>query len=118
VKSNFLFLALTLAATLSTVACSRFRHHASNELTAQEKQGQELFTSSCAPCHVTNEIPLPTKPPNLDGLFRKPTLPSGAPATDDQVRKTIREGRGVMPPFASALQEDDINAIVAYLHTR
>ncbi len=98
--------------------CSRFGHHAPGELTQQEMQGKQLYGSYCIECHETNDISLPTKPPKLDGLFHKPTLPSGAPATDDQVRKTIMGGRGVMPPFKAALKSDDIDAIVAYLHTR
>jgi len=98
--------------------CSRSGHHGSGQPTEQQLQGKEIFTSSCGPCHETNEIPLPTKPPKLDGLFHKPTLPSGAPATDDQVRKTITQGRGVMPPFGEALKSEEIDAVVAYLHTR
>jgi mono/diheme cytochrome c family protein len=98
--------------------CSRFGHRASGELTQQEMQGKQLYGSYCTECHDANDIPLPTKPPKLVGLFHKPTLPSGAPATDEQVRKTIMGGRGVMPPFGGALKSDDIDAIVAYLHTR
>ncbi len=98
--------------------CSRFGHRAPGELTQQEMQGKQLYGSYCIECHEANDIPLPAKPPKLDGLFHKPTLPSGAPATDDQVRKTIMGGRGVMPPFEAALKSDDIDAIVAYLHTR
>jgi len=117
-KSYSALFAAMLAVTIGIAGCSRFGHHASGQLSEQQLEGKQLFTSSCGPCHETNEIPLPTKPPKLDGLFQKPTLPSGAPATDDQVRKTIMGGRGVMPPFGDALKSDEIDAIVAYLHTR
>ncbi|MGO9639833.1 MAG: c-type cytochrome [Candidatus Acidiferrales bacterium] len=98
--------------------CSRFGHRAPGELSEQEMQGKQLYDTHCSQCHEATEIQLPAKPPKLDGLFHKPTLPSGAPATDDQVRKTIGEGRGIMPPFGAALKSDYVDAIVAYLHTR
>jgi mono/diheme cytochrome c family protein len=34
------------------------------------------------------------------------------------VRKTITEGRGIMPPFGPVLQPDEMDALIAYLHTR
>jgi mono/diheme cytochrome c family protein len=45
------------------------------------------------------------------------SLPSGAPATDAQVRKTIIEGRGTMPAFDQRLSEEEVNDLVKYLHT-
>ena len=117
-KSHSALLAAILAAAMGVTGCSKSGHPVGAELSAQQAQGKQIFTSTCGPCHDTNEIPLPTKPPKLDGLFHKATLPSGAPATDDQVRKTITEGRGVMPPFGAALKSGEIDAILAYLHTK
>jgi hypothetical protein len=58
------------------------------------------------------------QPPLLDGIFQRPSLPSGAPATDAQVRSTILGGRsGIMPPFQNALDSQDIGDIIEYLHT-
>ena len=42
------------------------------------------------------------QPPNLHGLFLRKALPSGAPATNAQVRMTIIEGKGIMPCLRSA----------------
>jgi mono/diheme cytochrome c family protein len=54
----------------------------------------------------------------LDGIFQRPSLPSGAPATDAQVRSTILGGRsGIMPPFQNDLDSQDIDDIIEYLHT-
>jgi mono/diheme cytochrome c family protein len=43
-------------------------------------------------------------------------LPSGAPATDEQVRKTIIQGLGTMPAFDQRLSDEDISDLVKYLH--
>jgi len=109
--SSLLFFA-TVFSALGLTACS---HRPS---AAEISRGKEIFTTNCAPCHENSSISLPTPPPKLDGLFRKPTLPSGAPATDAQVRKTITEGRGIMPEFGQSLQPDELDALIAYLHTR
>ena len=50
------------------------------------------------------------------GLFLAKSLPSGAPATEEQVRMTILEGRGTMPAFDRRLREEDAKDLVKYLH--
>jgi len=58
------------------------------------------------------------QPPLLNGIFQRPFLPSGAPATDAQVRSTILAGRGgIMPPFQNDLSNQDISDILEYLHS-
>jgi mono/diheme cytochrome c family protein len=106
-------LAAVIFYALGMAGCSH-----SGSSAAQVSRGKELYDVNCAPCHEASVITLPTQPPKLDGLFRKQNLPSGAPATDAQVRDTIVQGRGVMPPFGPALQPDEIDALIAYLHTR
>jgi len=79
--------------------------------------GEALFVMHCANCHENEQPDLRKQPPRLDGLFQSKKLPSGAPATDAQVRKTIIEGRGTMPAFHQRLSERDVEALVSYLHT-
>ena len=79
--------------------------------------GEALFVMHCANCHENAQPDLRKQPPKLDGLFQSKTLASGAPATDAQVRKTIIEGRGTMPAFNQRLSEQDVEALVSYLHT-
>ena len=81
------------------------------------EHGQDLFELHCAECHEMPNPDLKKQPPKLEGLFSSKTLPSGAPATDDQVRKTIVEGLGTMPPFNGRLSETDVRDLIAYLHT-
>jgi len=81
-----------------------------------ERRGQELFELNCAPCHEAPKLQLKKQPPRLEGLFQSKTLPSGAPATDEQVRKTIIQGIGTMPAFDQRLSNEDVNDLVTYLH--
>ena len=86
-------------------------------LTDDETQGRALFLLHCADCHEGAHPDLLKQPPKLEGLFQSKTLPSGAPATDAQVRKTIIEGRGTMPAFDQRLSEKDVDDLIKYLRT-
>lgn len=81
-----------------------------------QSEGEGLYLDYCADCHEMSNPELHKQPPKLHGLFLRPTLPSGAPATDEQVRKTIVEGRGTMPAFDQRLRKDEVNALLKYLH--
>jgi len=93
--------------------CSWF----SPPLSGKAAEGRALFVMHCADCHEGEHPDLHKPPPRLNGLCRSKTLPSGAPATDAQLRKTIIEGRGTMPAFDQRLSEQDVEALVSYLHT-
>ncbi|HTS68886.1 MAG TPA: cytochrome c [Terriglobia bacterium] len=81
-----------------------------------EHRGEELFQQNCATCHEAPNPELKKQPPKLEGLFQSKTLPSGALATDEQVRKTIIKGVGTMPAFDQRLSTEDVNDLLAYLH--
>jgi mono/diheme cytochrome c family protein len=88
-------------------------------------RGPHVYQKFCAPCHDATDLHLIKDPPPLDGLFRrraglfrKKTFPSGAPATDDELREVILHGRGTMPAFEGTLNADDVNALVQYMHAR
>ena len=88
----------------------------SKKLSDAEIQGQWLYDGHCAECHENSHPELRKQPPNLHGLFLAKSLPSGAPATDEQVSKTIIAGRGTMPAFDRRLRGTDVKELVAYLH--
>jgi mono/diheme cytochrome c family protein len=50
-------------------------------------------------------------------VFRKKELPSGMPATDRHVRDTVKLGRRNMPAFNALLDDQQIDDLLAYLHT-
>jgi len=81
------------------------------------QRGQELFDLHCAACHQGPTPDLKKQPPRLEHLFADKQLPSGVPATDAQVRKTIVEGLRTMPAFDKRLNDQELNDLVAYLHT-
>ena len=108
--SRLLPLCLTLLILSGLSACSKTSSR------ADETRGQALYQLHCAPCHETPPPDLLKEPPKLNGLFKSKTLPSGAPATDEQVQMVIVGGLRTMPAFEGRLQEQDIRDLVAYLH--
>jgi mono/diheme cytochrome c family protein len=85
-------------------------------LTAQQLEGQHLYDVRCAHCHEYNDLALKKVPPNLHDVFASPTLPSGAPATDLNVVRTILSGKGMMPSFAGRFTQTQMDALLSYLH--
>jgi cytochrome c5 len=85
-----IFVASLSAFALLNTACSP---------SASAERGQELFDLHCALCHEGPTPDLKKQPPRLENLFAAKQLPSGVPATDAQVRKTIIQGLRTMPAF-------------------
>ena len=91
--------------------------HSAPALSAQEAAGKHLYQARCAHCHEDNDLALKKIPPDLRGVFERKTLPSGAPATDAAVRQNVLTGKGMMPSFAGRFTEEQMGALLAYLHT-
>ena len=87
-------------------------------LTPQQVEGKHLYQVRCAHCHEDNDLALKKVPPDLHGVFDHKTLPSGAPATDAAVRQNVLTGKGMMPGFSGRFTEEQMAALLAYLHTR
>lgn len=87
-----------------------------SELTPTEMRGYTVYQQQCAQCHQANSE-RPLHGPGLQGLFKKPYLPSGAPANDDRVRAAIADGRNMMPAYGNVLNDQQMNDLLAYLHT-
>ena len=86
-------------------------------LTPQQAEGKHLYDAGCAHCHERNDLRLKKVPPNLHGLFSRSTLPDGEPATDAEVEQILIRGKGTMPSFAYQMTKEQMEAVVAYLHT-
>jgi len=86
-------------------------------LTKQQEEGKHLYAVRCAHCHEENDLNLKKVPPDLHGVFRHAKLPSGAPATDTEVIRAVIAGKGMMPSFAGRFTEEQMAALLAYLHT-
>lgn len=102
--------ALPLAFTL--LGC-----HPQAQLTPQQAEGQHLYAGRCAHCHEDNDLALKPPPPEIHGVLRRAKLPSGIPASDAVVRHQIVYGKGKMPSFSGRFTEEQMAAILAYMHT-
>jgi mono/diheme cytochrome c family protein len=87
------------------------------KLSQQELEGKHLYQVRCAHCHDENDLALKKVPPDLHGLFKGATLPSGAPVNDREVRRVVLAGKGMMPAFTGRFDEAQMSALLAYLHT-
>ncbi|MGA2561337.1 MAG: cytochrome c [Terracidiphilus sp.] len=91
--------------------------HSAQRLTPEQAEGKHLYDVRCAHCHEDNDLALKKVPPNLRGLFEHKALPSGIPATDAAVAANVLNGRGLMPGFAGRFTNEQMAALLAYLHT-
>ncbi len=85
---------------------------AARQLTPAEARGREIYEQYCATCHRDGK-----NGPKLEGVFKKKYLPSGTPANDDRMRDVTRLGRATMPGFGNALSAQQIDDLIAYMHT-
>ncbi len=53
----------------------------------------------------------------MKGLFKKEYLPSGLTPTEEHVVQSIVRGRNMMPRFGDQLNQQEIQDVIAYLHT-
>jgi mono/diheme cytochrome c family protein len=85
-------------------------------LTPEEEEGQHLYSVRCAHCHEDNDLALKKTPPDLHGVFSHTTLPSGAPANDQEVRRVVLNGKGMMPAFTGRFTDEQMADLLVYLH--
>src|ERR1039458_2865926 len=111
-----------LAACLALAALAgcdveRRKSDAELGLNPQQAAGRKIYDNYCDRCHR----PYSTKGrkgPGLKGLFQHQYLPlSGLPANDERVSDIIRNGRPDMPGYSQVLSAQDIQDLLAYLHT-
>ncbi len=91
--------------------------HSRAKLTPEQAEGKHLYDVRCAHCHEDNDLGLKKAPPDLHGVFDHAALPSGLPATDSVVAREVLSGRGEMPPFEGRFTQEQMAALLAYLHT-
>jgi mono/diheme cytochrome c family protein len=107
-------LALSVAAGCDV---ERRKSDAELGLNPQQSAGRKLFDNYCDRCHRPYSSN-GKKGPGLKGIFQHQYLPlSGLPANDDRVTDIIRNGRPDMPGYGQVLNSQDIQDLLAYLHT-
>ena len=110
---------VVLLALVSVSACDVERRKSDAELglNPQQSAGRKIYDDRCDRCHE----PYSTrgkKGPGLKGMFHHKYLSlSGLPANDERVTDIIRLGRNEMPSYSQTLSAQDIQDLLAYLHS-
>ena len=85
-------------------------------LNTQQARGRRVYDARCAECHYaysTRDL----RGPSLNGLFKRQFMKNGIPANDERVSDIILLGRAKMPGFQQKLTPQQLEALMAYLHT-
>src|SRR5205807_2419286 len=110
-------LVLLIIAVLAGCDVQRRKSDAELGLTPQQSAGRKIYDDHCDRCHE----PYSTrgkKGPGLKGMFQHKYLSlSGLPANDERVTDIIRLGRNEMPAYSQTLSSQDLQDLLAYMHT-
>src|SRR5438270_1997989 len=111
------FVVLLAFAGLCACDVQRRKSDAELGLDAQQSAGRKIYDSHCDRCHEPYSS-RGKKGPSLKGVFQHKYLSlSGLPANDERVTDIIRLGRNEMPGYSQTLNSQDIQDLLAYLHT-
>ena len=110
-------LASTVALIVTSCDVQRLKSDAELGLTPQQVAGRKIYDQYCDRCHE----PYSTrgkKGPGLKGVFQHQYLPlSGLPANDERVADIVNHGRNEMPGFSQTLSAQEVQDLLAYMHT-
>jgi mono/diheme cytochrome c family protein len=115
-------IAAVLAAGLALVALAgcdveRRKSDAELGLNPQQASGRKIYDNHCDRCHRPDSTK-GKKGPGLKGVFQNKFLPqTGLPANDERVTDIIRNGRPDMPGYSQVLSQQDMQDLLAYMHT-
>jgi mono/diheme cytochrome c family protein len=102
-----------------SIGCDVERRKSDAELglTPQQASGRRVYDQQCDRCHEPYSS-RGKNGPGMKGVFKKEYLPlSGLPANDERVGEIVRFGRSKMPAFGQALDEQQIQDLLVYMHT-
>ncbi len=117
-KLRFAVLATAMLFAFIFSGCTVERRKSDAELGLNEQQarGRHVYDQHCIRCHEpysSREI----QGPPLRGIFKKEQFPSGIKASDQRMIDVIEMGKSKMPSFRNALNEQQMQDLLAYLHT-
>jgi mono/diheme cytochrome c family protein len=119
IKNLKLFAGCFLVSFVLLAACDVQRRKSDAELGLNPQQiaGRRIYDNYCDRCHAPYSS-RGRQGPSMKGVFQRQYLPmSGMPANDDRVTDIVRMGRNKMPGYAQVLSQQQINDLLAYLHT-
>ena len=86
-------------------------------LNPQQASGRHIYDQYCDRCHAAYSS-RDRQGPSLKGIYKHQYLPeSGMPANDARVGDIIRLGRNKMEGYSQVLTQEQIDDLIAYLHT-
>src|ERR1700741_187595 len=110
-------LACLLAVILSGCTAQRRKSDVELGLNPQQSAGRRAYAQTCDRCHDAYSSD-GRQGPSMKGVFKKEYFPlSGLPANDDRVAEIIRFGRSKMPGYGQVLSQQQVQDLLAYMHT-
>jgi mono/diheme cytochrome c family protein len=109
--------ALLGLAALAGCDIERRKSDAELGLNSQQAAGRKIYDNYCDRCHRPDSTK-GKKGPGLKGVFQHAYLAqTGLPANDERVTDIIRNGRPDMTGYGQVLSSQDMQDLLAYLHT-
>ncbi len=109
-------IALSFIFLLGGCTMERRKSDAELGLNEQQARGRRVYGQNCIRCHEpysSREI----QGPSLHGIFKRDQFPSGIKASDERMIDVIEMGKSKMPSFRNALTQQQLQDLLAYLHT-
>ena len=104
-------------AALAGCDVERRKSDAELGLSPQQATGRKIYDNYCDRCHRPDSTK-GKKGPGLKGVFQHQYLSqTGLPANDERVTDIIRNGRPDMTGYSQVLSAQDMQDLLAYLHT-
>src|SRR5277367_3146530 len=111
------FLVFTALLALAGCDVERRKSDAELGLNPQQAAGRKLCDNYCDRCHEPYSS-RGKKGPSMKGVFKRQYLElSGLPANDDRVTDIVKYGRATMEGFGPVMTDQQIEDLLAYLHT-
>jgi mono/diheme cytochrome c family protein len=110
---------VVIVALLALAGCDAERRKSDAELglNPQQAEGRKLYDNYCDRCHEPYSS-RGKKGPSLKGVFKKQYMSvSGLPANDERMTDIVKNGRAKMEGFRQVMTDQQIQDLLAYLHT-
>ena len=100
-----------MSAVCAFTAASAQQPSAKAYSAANVQAGEQVFLDKCFQCHSVNKGEVRVGP-SLFGVMKGPKAKTAA-----QIRVQLHDGKGKMPPFKDILTPEQIEHVIAYLHS-
>jgi len=117
--SPCLRVSVVILALLTLAGCDAERRKSDVELglNPQQAEGRKLYDNYCDRCHEPYSS-RGKKGPSMKGVFKQQYLSvSGLPANDERMTDIVKNGRAKMEGFRQVMTDQQIQDLLAYLHT-